>query len=97
MLEAWLDFHRAPLALKCSGLKDDQLRLAAVPPSSMTLLGLVQHLAEVERSWFQRSFSGQDVPPSSGRTTSTAMRCGRTEDSTRRWLSGRPRWPDVVS
>ena len=50
MLEAWLDFHRAPLALKCSGLKDDQLRLAAVPPSSMTLLGLVQHLAEVERN-----------------------------------------------
>ncbi|MGV9322653.1 DinB family protein [Streptomyces sp. NPDC003660] len=62
-LEAWLDFHRATLALKCSGLKDDQLRLAAVPASSMTLLGLVQHLAEVERNWFQRIFAGQDVPP----------------------------------
>ncbi|MGW6599046.1 DinB family protein [Streptomyces sp. NPDC055036] len=61
MLEAWLDFHRATLALKCSGLKDDQLRLAAAAPSSMTLLGLVQHMAEVERNWFQRVFAGQDV------------------------------------
>jgi uncharacterized damage-inducible protein DinB len=62
MLEAWLDFHRATLVLKCSGLTDDQLRLASVAPSSMTLLGLVQHLAEVERNWFQRVFAGQDVP-----------------------------------
>ncbi|MGW5611128.1 DinB family protein [Streptomyces sp. NPDC003753] len=63
MLEAWLDFHRATLALKCSGLKDDQLRLAAASPSSMTLLGLVQHMAEVERNWFQRVFAAQKVPP----------------------------------
>ncbi|WP_265558466.1 DinB family protein [Streptomyces hygroscopicus] len=62
-LEAWLDFHRATLALKCSGLKDEQLRLVVVSPSSMTLLGLVQHLAEVERNWFQRVFAGQDAPP----------------------------------
>ncbi|MFI6288364.1 DinB family protein [Streptomyces sp. NPDC051018] len=63
MLEAWLDFHRATLALKCSGLKDDQLRLAAASPSPMTLLGLVQHMAEVERNWFQRVFAGLTVPP----------------------------------
>ncbi|MGW0903322.1 DinB family protein [Streptomyces sp. NPDC002853] len=62
MLEAWLDFHRATLVLKCSGLKDDQLRLASAAPSSMTLLGLVQHLAVVERKWFQRVFAGQDLP-----------------------------------
>ncbi|MYR57744.1 DUF664 domain-containing protein [Streptomyces sp. SID625] len=63
MVEAWLDFHRATPALKCSGLKDDQSRLAAASPSSMTLLGLVQHTAEVERNWFQRVFAGQKVPP----------------------------------
>ncbi|MFD8923054.1 DinB family protein [Streptomyces sp. NPDC059569] len=62
MLEAWLDFHRATLALKCSGLHDDQVRLASAAPSAMTLLGLVQHMAEVERNWFQRVFAGQDVP-----------------------------------
>ncbi|MGW4179375.1 DinB family protein [Streptomyces rubiginosohelvolus] len=62
MLEAWLDFHRSTLVLKCAGLSDEQLRLAA-SPSSMTLLGLVQHMAEVERNWFQRVFAGQKVPP----------------------------------
>ncbi|MFJ3103599.1 DinB family protein [Streptomyces sp. NPDC086835] len=62
MLESWLDFHRATLALKCAGLDDDQVRRASVSPSSMTILGLVQHLAEVERNWFQRVFAGRDVP-----------------------------------
>lgn len=62
MLAAWLDFHRETLAVKCSGLDDAQTRVASVPSSSLTLLGLVQHLAEVERSWFQRVFAGRDVP-----------------------------------
>ncbi|MFG2826259.1 DinB family protein [Streptomyces sp. NPDC048434] len=66
MLESWLDFHRATLPLKCEGLDDRRLRLASVAPSSMTLLGLVQHMAEVERNWFQRVFAGQDVPPVNG-------------------------------
>ncbi|MFF1275822.1 DinB family protein [Streptomyces marokkonensis] len=68
MLDAWLDFHRATLALKCSGLEEDQLRLAAASPSSMTLLGLVQHMAVVERNWFQRIFAGLDVSPVFGET-----------------------------
>ncbi|MFE1784259.1 DinB family protein [Streptomyces sp. NPDC059506] len=63
MLETWLDFHRATLALKCAGLGDDQARTASAAPSSMTLLGLVQHMAEIERNWFRRVFAGQDVPP----------------------------------
>ena len=62
MLSAWLDFHRATLALKCQGLDDHQSRLASAAPSEMTLLGLVQHLTEVERNWFQRVLAGLDVP-----------------------------------
>ncbi|GAA2453833.1 DinB family protein [Streptomyces glaucus] len=62
-LEGWLDFHRATLELKCAGLDDAQVRLAPVTPSSLTLLGLVQHLAEIERNWFQRVVGGLDVPP----------------------------------
>ncbi|MFP8883072.1 DinB family protein [Streptomyces mangrovi] len=62
-LEGWLDFHRETLALKCSGLDDRGLRTAPLEPSRMTLLGLVQHLAEIERNWFQRVFAGLDVPP----------------------------------
>ncbi|KOG19832.1 DinB family protein [Streptomyces viridochromogenes] len=63
MLESWLAFHRATLELKCAGLDDAQVRLPSAEPSGLTLLGLVQHLAEVERNWFQRVVGGHDVPP----------------------------------
>ncbi|MCC3771756.1 DinB family protein [Streptomyces sp. UNOC14_S4] len=62
-LESWLDFHRATLALKCAGLDDRQLREVSVPPSSLTLLGLVRHMAEVERNWFRRVLGGEDARP----------------------------------
>jgi hypothetical protein len=62
MLESWLDFHRATLESKCAGLDDAQVRLPSAEPSALTLLGLVQHLAEVERYWFQRVVGGLDVP-----------------------------------
>ena len=61
MLRAYLDFHRETLALKCAGLGDDDLRRRTTP-SSLTLLGIVRHMAEVERSWFRRVLDGQDVP-----------------------------------
>lgn len=63
MLEAWLDFHRATLELKCEGLSAEQLRQRAVPPSTLSLLGLVRHMAEVERSWFRRTLMDEDVGP----------------------------------
>jgi len=63
MLDAWLDFHRATLLSKCEGLDDAQLRTRSVPPSSLTLLGLVRHMSEVERSWFRRVLAGEDVAP----------------------------------
>ena len=68
-LEAWLDFYRATLALKCDGLTGEQLRSASVEPSPLTLLGLVQHLAEVERNWFRRVLLGEDAPPIHGPRT----------------------------
>ncbi|MFJ2738742.1 DinB family protein [Streptomyces sp. NPDC087440] len=61
MLETWLDFHRGTLALKCQDLDEEQLRTASVPPSPMTLLGLVRHLEGVERHWFQEVFRGEDA------------------------------------
>ncbi|MFI5844873.1 DinB family protein [Catenuloplanes sp. NPDC051500] len=57
MLEGWLDWHRHTLLTKCAGLGAAQLRTASVPPSNLTLLGLVRHMAEVERWWF-RVFTG---------------------------------------
>jgi hypothetical protein len=62
-LESWLDFHRATLARKCEGLGDAQAATASVPPSAITLTGLVRHMAEVERNWFRRVLAGEHAPP----------------------------------
>ena len=61
MLDAWLDYHRDTLALKCDGLSGGQLRERAVPPSNLSLLGLVRHMAEVERQWFTMVLGGEQV------------------------------------
>ncbi|MEV4742939.1 DinB family protein [Streptomyces sp. NPDC049555] len=63
MLEGWLDHHRATLARKCAGLTDEQLREASVPPSVMSLMGLMRHMAEVERHWFRRVLDAEDARP----------------------------------
>jgi len=62
MLDGWLEYHRATLLWKCEGMTPGQLRQRAVPPSPMSLLGLVRHMAEVERAWFRRCLAGEDAP-----------------------------------
>ena len=62
MLRVFLDYHRATLALKCDGLSDVDLRRRSMPPSGLSLLGLVRHMAEVERTWFRRVINGEDIP-----------------------------------
>ena len=58
MLEAWLEFHRTTLLLKCEGLDDAGRKRRAVPTSKLSLHGLVRHLAEVERRWSAAGFVG---------------------------------------
>jgi len=60
-LEGWLDYHRKTLLTKCAGLTAEQLATASVPPSNLTLLGLLRHMAEVERSWFRKRFAGEQM------------------------------------
>ncbi|MEJ3744175.1 DinB family protein [Actinomycetes bacterium KLBMP 9797] len=62
-LEGWLDWHRQTLLWKCAGLTAEQLKARSVEPSTLSLLGLVRHMADVERSWFARRFAGADLPP----------------------------------
>jgi hypothetical protein len=62
MLVGWLAFHRAILLHKTNGLSDEQSRLCH-PPSELTILGLVRHLAETERWWFRMIFAGEDIEP----------------------------------
>ncbi|MER6217098.1 DinB family protein [Streptomyces sp. NPDC001272] len=60
-LTSVLQWQRDTLRMKCAGLTDEQLRRRAVPPSGLSLLGLVRHLAEVERGWFRNVLGGEDV------------------------------------
>lgn len=62
MLRAFLDYHRTTLAMKCGGLTDEELRRQSMPPSTLSLLGLVRHMAEVERAWFRRVFEDNEAP-----------------------------------
>jgi uncharacterized damage-inducible protein DinB len=64
MLEAWLDYHRVTLLLKCEGLDDAGRKSRPVPSSKLSLHGLVRHMAEVERGWFQRVLLRQRDTPS---------------------------------
>jgi uncharacterized damage-inducible protein DinB len=61
-LTEFLRCQRLTLQLKCEGLDAEQLARRSVEPSTMSLLGLLRHMAEVERGWFRRRFAGEDVP-----------------------------------
>ncbi len=61
MLEAYLDFQRETLALKCAGVPGRTHSDRLVPPSGLSLHGLVRHLAGVERWWLHQQFAGDDV------------------------------------
>ncbi len=61
-----LDYLRAcrlALELKCAGLDAEQLARRSVPPSTMSLLGLVRHMADVARNWFRRAMAPADALP----------------------------------
>jgi uncharacterized damage-inducible protein DinB len=61
-LQEFLRCQRLTLEVKCSGLDAEDLARRSVEPSTMSLLGLVRHMAEVERSWFRRVMAGEDAP-----------------------------------
>jgi uncharacterized damage-inducible protein DinB len=54
--------YRLTLEMKCADLDAEQLARRSVPPSTMSLLGLVRHMVEVERYWFRRAMAGQQAP-----------------------------------
>jgi uncharacterized damage-inducible protein DinB len=62
VLIGYLRSQRQTLQLKCAGLTPEQLARRAVPPSELTLLGLVRHMAAVEHGWFQRVMQGDSGP-----------------------------------
>jgi uncharacterized damage-inducible protein DinB len=58
-LREYLGNYRLTIEMKCSGLDAEQLARRSVPPSTLSLLGLVRHLAQVENHWFQRALQGR--------------------------------------
>jgi len=62
MLRSFLTYHRETLRLKCAGLTQEQLA-QPLPPSDMTLGGMMKHLALVESSWFEEVFAGGSYLP----------------------------------
>ncbi|MFD4431392.1 DinB family protein [Nocardia sp. NPDC058497] len=61
LLQSWLDFHRQTLLGKCGGLDAEQLATRSVSPSSLSLLGLVRHLTDVEHAWFRQGAACEDA------------------------------------
>ena len=61
MLDGFLDRYRASLLLRCTGLTAEQLAERSVPPSSLSLLGIVRHLTDVERTYFRCRWGGEQV------------------------------------
>ncbi|MER8184777.1 DinB family protein [Kitasatospora sp. NPDC094015] len=62
ILTSFLEFHRETFALKCAGVAPERLSEQGLPPSTLSLHGLVRHLAGAERWWFRQQFAGEDVP-----------------------------------
>jgi len=63
LVEGFLEFHRATLELKCHGVAAERLRDATVPPSNLSLQGLIRHMTDVERYWFRRRIAGEAIGP----------------------------------
>ena len=62
-IREYLSNYRITLGMKCDDLSPEQLATRSVPPSTMSLLGLIRHMARVEHNWFQRSLQGHHDAP----------------------------------
>ena len=82
----YLDNYRLTIELKCEGLNADELARRSVPPSTLSLLGLVRHLAQMENHWFQRVIQGRTEAP----------RLYKTDDDFDRDFNGAEPDPAVV-
>jgi uncharacterized damage-inducible protein DinB len=83
----YLGNYRLTVQMKCDGLDASQLASRSVPPSTMSLLGLVRHLAMVENNWFQRVLQGRTDAP----------RLYKREDTPDWDFNGAVADPDVVT
>jgi hypothetical protein len=62
MLEGLLNHYREAVLARCTGLAGSELARRSLPPSTLSLLGIIRHLTDVERHWFRRRFAGYLLP-----------------------------------
>lgn len=62
MLVGYLSDRRLTFEVKCAGLDHEAMARRSVPPSDLSLLGLLRHLTDVERHWFRQETAGEDAP-----------------------------------
>jgi hypothetical protein len=93
MLNAYLRWQRTNLLNICAGLSAQQLASRPLPPTPLSLLGLVRHLAKVERVWFRQRIAGEDIPSLHGGPGSpTDFQDGRAEDAPQEIDTLREEW-----
>jgi hypothetical protein len=63
ILDEFLNYYRAVFRRKAEGIDDEAARAAVCPPSDLTIMGLVRHMADVERNWFRRGIGGEQAAP----------------------------------
>lgn len=100
ILHGFIADRRLTLELKCSGLDEEQMTRPSVPPSDMTLLGLVRHLTAVENHWFQKVVAGNDTErpyrDAEGNDVSFVVEPGSTEASWSAWRDEVARSEQVI-
>ena len=80
ILEAYLGWQRHTLLSLCAGLTGEQLAERALPPSSLSLLGLVRHLGKVERIWLRQRAAGESVGPMYGNPDDVSVKDADFDD-----------------
>ena len=100
-LTGYLRDYRLTIELKCSGLDAAGMACRSVEPSNLSLLGLVRHLADVERHWFRQVLAGRTSPGCTGATTTATPRSTTPSPTLARWPLPGPRggrrWPSQRS
>jgi uncharacterized damage-inducible protein DinB len=96
-LDAFLDWQRSVLTRKCQGLSDDELRDRTAPPSNLSLLGLVRHMANVERGWFRRTIAGETVADVYDGDSDFDMTHGDSSSAILRWQEECERSRDIAA
>jgi uncharacterized damage-inducible protein DinB len=97
VVTGYLTWHRTTFLRKCTGLTGEQLAERSVPPSALSLLGLIRHLAGVERVWFRLRFAGEDTRGPGREADFTDLDAARARQEYEELVEGMRRSEEIVA